>query len=245
MTGEVGKNLYAKVAACTRCRDGDELIRALPQADFKFHWISYWYPDDDGHSEYVFLAWESSFANVNAAGKYPRVGCFNEPLHFAIRKFLACTRYLITNMAKCTIRTRVAKDSRTFRYSQCVVFLRREMELAGASRAPIVVAIGKNPAPFIKSHPEMYSAIFHQRAIPSISHYGRFADEHRAEFEKFRQSVGEDYKCWLYEAYQGQLEFGWHYSTFEKHPEQDLIRLFKWSREMEALRREQVGGACR
>jgi uracil-DNA glycosylase len=239
------EELYAKVADCEECRKGCGLIRRLKREDFGYHWEPYW----RGQSplQFVFLAWEPSFAAVKVTEKYPQVGFFNEPLHYAIRKFLLCDRYLITNMAKCTIRTGPECDStREFRYTRCAGFLREEIDLASAGGQPEFVAIGLKPWDFVRRHAELYPGLVGQCSVSTITHYApvcnghfkRFASENDEGFRGFCESVGEDYRRWLLNAKRAGCDFGWHYDAFEAHPNQDLWRLFKWFHQMRAIKHE-------
>jgi len=239
------ERLYEEISACRKCSDGCNTIEALHRAGkFGFHWKSYWY--GAAPLEYVFLAWEPTLQDAKRyAGEQQPVCPFNEPLHFAIRTFLSCSRYLITNTAKCSIQTGPTRDeTKTFRCTECSVFLMREMELAKAGGSiPTIVAVGKELRDFIQQHQDLYRTIIGEH-VHVITHFGKMASPHfskfatqrEAEFRDFRETIGKEYEAWLSDPQGGGGEFWWRQEAFERNPNLDLWRLFRWSHEMRAIR---------
>jgi len=121
----------------------------------------------------------------------------------------------------------------------------REMELAKAGGGdPTIVAVGKKLRDFIQQNPEVYREIMGEHAVHAITHFAptaiphfsRFAQDRKAEFSRFSETVGKDYERWLLDPQGGGREFPWQREIFERNPDLDLRRLFMWSHEMRAIR---------
>jgi hypothetical protein len=226
------------IRECTACRNDPEIERLAMMGGFKFHWEPYWHTLT-GRVDFFFLAWEPSFGDVHGDEVYPQEGTFSWPLNFAIQKYLT-DNYVITNMAKCSIRTGpLCTATRDFRFQTCKCFLERELQLASRCQNPIlghprVVSIGVQPKRFIEQHAEWFAELLGGCAqLDRISHYSstayphfkRFADERFSEYAQFEQATKGEYGQWLATERVG-----------DEVADGDLLRIFKWSHEMQSLR---------
>ena len=226
------------ISNCTLCHGHPIIAPLVQQGLFAYHWEPYW--QSYGGLEYVFLGWEPSTRYVVEPWQPRTVGTFNASLNFAIQEYLS-NSYLITNMAKCTMRTgQVCDDTREFRFKNCAPFLTRELSLVNApAHRPKVVSIGRSsgrsPQWFIHHHPEIYANVFDGATIHCITHYSpqneprlrRFAAQDRAGYEQFQNSIREKYADWLKKSE--------HWGN-DNPCEGEFFRMFKWRAEMEAIR---------
>jgi hypothetical protein len=233
------ESLCREVDLCRECRK-DPGIHALEPAKFMFHWKPYWLGEPPFSR--VLLAWEPGFAAVVPEETYPVQGGFNEPLQYAVRKFLlnhtSNKGFLITNMAKCTIRTGpLCNSTREFRFRSCKGFLDKELSLA-ADSASRFVSIGRAPISYMEAHSALYGEIL--KRIHKITHYGarrfghfrQYAKARPSEFAEFRGSIEPDYVSFFRHRHQTNEEFGWYYDHLQKNLEGDIEMLFLWHREM-------------
>jgi hypothetical protein len=242
------KKLYEEVKRCRKCREGCSEIRNLPDEDFMYRWhpCSYGEPP----FAYIFLGWEPSRKGERPDIVYPDCTAFSEPLQFAIRKFLHCKNFYITNMAKCSIARRLSAKTREFRFTTCEWVLCRELELARTDlHFPVFVSIGGAPAGFINratgKRPNAYGRMFTGRTLHRITHYspinvrfrfGPFAKKRASEYEQFCAAVRREYTDFL------KKGCPWHLPEDGRIRDGDLQTLFYWfTKDMRAIREELSG----
>ncbi len=177
---------------------------------------------------WILIAWEPSFAAVRPDEEYPQPGRFNEPLQFAVRTFLAPGEsYLITNMAKCTIRTGpLCNQTGGTRFELCKPWLVREIELI-ANNQTRLVSVGTKPinfsSGFVCGERQFAGRITHYspRAWP---HFRAHARAHDAEYREFRDETLDQYRSFCRDELPDY--------AVDRAIETDMVRLFKWKREM-------------
>ena len=240
--------LYEEVRTCEKCRKGCKKIETLPKEAFRYCWHPYGFGEPP--FAFMFFAYEPSFSGEMPSVIYPEYTPFNEPLQFAIRKFLLTPgrqTFYITNMAKCSIAGELAESTRDYRFTTCRWVLLRELRMAQRDTAPPeFVSIGLDPRNFIerfiRSDPNAYEGIFRGRTIHRITHYSiqnvnlrfkRYAKDQAAEYEQFCVEVQEEYADFL------KQNFEWHLIK-GSIPDGDLQTLFFWShneKEMPTIRK--------
>ncbi|MGH9450011.1 MAG: hypothetical protein ACRD11_05650 [Terriglobia bacterium] len=228
--------LYSDVRACKNCHN-HELIRPLVPKRFRFCWEPLRVrAAPRGPFSFVFVAMEPFAANCPAD---PEPGWFNEPLRFAIDRFLFMDSeprsFLITNMAKCSLPVDTARRTEGFRYEQCASFLASEIRYARTTR---LVSIGRGPKRYLERFHDRYG-IDAGVQIPWVLHYAtlnnrRFSDwahEHRTAFDAFVTEHSNEYETFLRnEGCSTQAD------AFLRRPDSDLYRIFRYSKDMSALR---------
>ncbi len=242
------ESLFTSFGKCTKCRQMIPEIGNLNEDQFKFHWRPYLRGMPPLH--FVFLGWEPSWPTwqVNSEAE----GGFNEPLQFAIRKFLASNvsevRFLITNMAQCSMKTgELCSSTREARFSACSDFLKKAVQLAvdETRREPTrIVAIGWQPLLFLKNHPRLLQDILHGDKLHRITHYSprcnphfhRFATERNYEFHAFSEAMRSEYENFIKYGESGEFANYWEHYAKPGQSERDLQRIFKWKYEFEDFR---------
>jgi hypothetical protein len=246
------KALYDKLKTCDACRQGRQDLRDLSREGFMYRWHPY--SSGDAPFAYIFLAWEPSRKGEKSDSTYPACTWFNEPLQFAIRKFLGfppgCKNFYITNMAKCSIKRELSANTREFRFTTCEWVLCRELELARTDlHFPVFVSIGGAPADFINGatakRPNAYGRMFTGRTLHRITHYspinvrfrfGPFAKKRASEYEQFCATVRKEYTDFV------KKECPWHLPEDGRIRDGDLQTLFYWfTEDMRAIREELSG----
>jgi hypothetical protein len=180
-------------------------------------------------------------ANLSLADE---VGAVDVPLQFFIRSFLfkpsQQPSFLVTNMAKCSIATKLAHPTQTKRWKACFQFLTREFAAARAQGAePIVISVGLAPKRFLEKNPDLLQALSLKAGIHRITHYSprnnarfsRFAAERKMQFDAFVERMRAPYETFIKSGDNGK--FSSHWTEYERRPESDFQRLFKWKRELQ------------
>jgi len=198
-----------------------------------------WVPWGKGKPPYkfVFVAMEPT-SKYDPSELYPQPGAFNEPLRFAIERFMfkpgEPVSYLITNMAKCSIKTgHACNHTRELRYKNCARFLRTEVANAGSSSR--VISIGKVPKESLEKDQDRYGLVLNGKPIPWVWHYGffntarfqKFARENESAYSKFRDQYVCEYEKFL--CADRSVERA---NQFNQRPNGDLSRIFNYSCQM-------------
>ncbi len=229
--------IYEQVAICKCCHAHPAIKPLLPEG-FKYRWEP-WRVGKPPFT-FIFVAMEPT-SEYDPSDVYPQPGAFNEPVRFAIDHFSfkpgEPVNYLVTNMAKCLMKTGSKCDNtREFRYENCAPFLRSEME--NASPAFRVISIGKPPKQFLEDHRGLYGPVINGKRIEWILHYGffntrrfqEFARENKSSYDNFRDKYLAEYEEFLRRD-KGPVRA----EQFHQQPDYDLSRIFKYSQQMKDI----------
>jgi hypothetical protein len=233
-------DIYADLDKCIACREKIPAVAALPKEDFKFHWRPYLrgpYP-----LGWVLLTWEPPSAEGSGAASYTQEGLVNVPLQFFIRTFLipdSTSGFLITNMAKCSMKTgNICDETRNERFHICSSYLRREISIAKRNNTNLsIVSVGKKPEEFLNCNLDLRDEIVGNAPFYQIMHYSpqcnryfhTFATGHAEQFESFCNTFRSRYEQFIQNGDNGT--FRCHWAAYGQSPTGDMERLFKGNSE--------------
>jgi hypothetical protein len=123
------EDFYERLKACQRCRAHPDIAR-LSARDFRLDWL---YPHEWGDPtvpvQHVIVAMEPNLRGAPPTSEPRLTNSLNEPLQFAVRAFLGSRRYLMTNIAKCSMKADdLCRLTRVFRINQCKGFFQGELD---------------------------------------------------------------------------------------------------------------------
>jgi len=232
------KRMVEEFASCAKCREEIVEIGRLPASEFAFHWKPY--ARRGPPFKYVFLTWEPpSLTASDARGTGIEEGLVDVPLQFFVRTFLFAhpddASFLITNMAKCSIKTDdICQRTRDRRWHYCSCYLKRELLIARGCRSQFtLISVGLLPRRFLERRSAILEGVMDPHSIYRITHYSRrcearfstFAECQRHDFESFCDRFRPQYQNFIATGDNGN--FRCHKTAIG-----DFQRMFKWRDEL-------------
>jgi hypothetical protein len=232
--------LNTSMGRCRQCRTEIPAISVLDERGFIFDWLPFHCCNSDC-VRLLALTMEPSDPGARQAPD-PVMGAFR-PLKYALRRLIVRPGegFMITPIAKCSLRVEMARETREARWVLCSPFLLEEIRTindAGLLCPDFgIVAVGDDPDGFLRKAPSMRH--FSPRRLGKLTHYGAYrngngafkvAEANKRAFALFVEEFEPDYCAFVRE----HVEWDW------PMPEQELNRdmeiIFKWNRQMDPWR---------
>jgi hypothetical protein len=225
---------------CRRCRTEIRTIGALGEDEFvfdrlPFHWCK---------SECVKLI--SLTMEPSSPGTTLEPGTemgASRPLTYALRRLLVRPGdgFVITPIAKCSLKVKEAQKTRGQRWDLCSPFLLQEIDALGEARllCPnfFMVTVGDHADGFLRKAPSMRK--FSSRRLGKLTHYGasnygggafKIADTDQIDFAKFLEKHEPEYRAFVRE------HVWWDLDKLDRELKGDMQILFKWNRQIDPWR---------